>query len=135
MKRTLSKLVCLSFLFSASVPSVSALAWGEAPPSNAQTQSSAKDGMEATAAGGAKGSALASSKGKSKKKDEQPARSVEMFQAMKDGLLTVDYIGKDATEASVIFKNKTTPVSPIGRGRDRKYPVNRRLADALMTMG
>ena len=34
------------------------------------------------------------------------AKTVEMFQAMDQGLLTVDYIGKDAKEANLIFKNK-----------------------------
>ena len=34
------------------------------------------------------------------------AKTVEMFQAMEQGLLTVDYIGKDAKEASLVFKNK-----------------------------
>ena len=34
------------------------------------------------------------------------AKTVEMFQAMEQGLLTVDYIGKDAKEASLVFKNR-----------------------------
>ena len=34
------------------------------------------------------------------------AKTVEMFQAMDQNLLTVDYIGKDAKEANLIFKNK-----------------------------
>lgn len=34
------------------------------------------------------------------------AKTVEMFQAMEEGILTVDFIGKDAKEANLIFKNK-----------------------------
>ena len=41
----------------------------------------------------------------SSKKEE--GKTVEMFQAMDQGLLTVDYIGKDATEANLIFRNKS----------------------------
>ncbi|MFN7629159.1 MAG: hypothetical protein ACK5PZ_20225, partial [Pirellula sp.] len=33
-------------------------------------------------------------------------KRVEMFAAMDDGLITVDYIGKDSTEANLIFRNK-----------------------------
>jgi hypothetical protein len=33
-------------------------------------------------------------------------KRVEMFSAMDDGLITVDYIGKDSTEANLIFRNK-----------------------------
>jgi hypothetical protein len=39
-------------------------------------------------------------------KAKQPAKQVEMFAAMEEGLITVDYIGKDATEANIIFRNK-----------------------------
>ena len=42
-------------------------------------------------------------KGSSKKAD---VKAVEMFQAMEQGLISVDYIGKDATVANLIFKNK-----------------------------
>jgi hypothetical protein len=35
------------------------------------------------------------------------ARQVEMFEAMDQGLIQVDYIGKDSTQANVIFKNKS----------------------------
>ena len=34
------------------------------------------------------------------------AKVVEMFEAMEQGLLTVDYIGKDATQANILFRNK-----------------------------
>jgi len=34
------------------------------------------------------------------------AKRVEMFAAMDNGLITVDYIGKDSTEANLIFRNK-----------------------------
>ncbi|MFM2216574.1 MAG: hypothetical protein RL240_892, partial [Planctomycetota bacterium] len=35
------------------------------------------------------------------------ARTVEMFDAMDQGLIQVDYIGKDSTQANLIFKNKS----------------------------
>ena len=35
------------------------------------------------------------------------ARKVEMFEAMDQGLIQVDYIGKDSTQANLIFKNKS----------------------------
>ena len=33
-------------------------------------------------------------------------KSVEMFEAMAQGLVSVDYIGRNATEANLIFRNK-----------------------------
>ncbi len=48
-----------------------------------------------------------STKKTSSKKEKEEAKTVEMFKAMDDGLLVVDYIGKDATEANLIFRNKT----------------------------
>jgi hypothetical protein len=35
------------------------------------------------------------------------AKRVEMFDAMEQGLITVDYIGRDSKEANIIFKNKS----------------------------
>ncbi|MEI8213061.1 MAG: hypothetical protein WCI02_13005, partial [Planctomycetota bacterium] len=40
------------------------------------------------------------------KKESQPAKKVDMFAAMDEGLITVDYIGKDATQANLIFRNR-----------------------------
>ena len=48
-----------------------------------------------------------SKKASKKSKNQAPAKSIEMFQAMDQGLLTVDYIGKDATQANLIFRNQT----------------------------
>ncbi|MCU0715475.1 MAG: hypothetical protein MUD03_05035, partial [Pirellula sp.] len=96
MKRTISKLLCLSVVFSAAFPLTGASVWGDDTPAATASKDGGAAKVEPTV-----------SKQKSKKKEEQPARSVEMFKAMEDGLLTVDYIGKDATEASIIFKNKT----------------------------
>ncbi len=50
---------------------------------------------------------VASDSKKTSKKTKPEAKTVEMFQAMDQGLLTVDYIGKDATQANLIFKNLT----------------------------
>jgi hypothetical protein len=37
---------------------------------------------------------------------KQPVKQVEMFSAMDEGLISVEYIGKDATTANLIFKNR-----------------------------
>lgn len=34
------------------------------------------------------------------------AKTMEMFDAMENGLITVDYIGRDATQANLIFRNQ-----------------------------
>ncbi len=39
--------------------------------------------------------------------DENDGVEVEMFRAIADGQLDVEYIGKDATQANLIFKNQT----------------------------
>ena len=59
---------------------------------------SSKDGKTVAVAGKAKKSGPA-------KVGE--ARTVEMFEAMDQGLIQVDYIGKDSTQANLIFKNKS----------------------------
>jgi hypothetical protein len=48
-----------------------------------------------------KGKPIASGKSKA------PAKQVDMFSAMDEGLITVEYIGKDATQANVIFRNRS----------------------------
>ncbi|MFN7731857.1 MAG: hypothetical protein ACK5OB_08140 [Pirellula sp.] len=40
------------------------------------------------------------------KKDSAPVKRVEMFEAMDQGILAVEYIGKNSTEANLIFRNK-----------------------------
>ncbi len=42
---------------------------------------------------------------KTNKAAKSEARSIELFDAMDQGLLNVNFIGKDATEANLIFKN------------------------------
>ncbi len=67
----------------------------------------------------------------SSKKSE--AKTVEMFQAMEQGLLTVDYIGKDAKEANLIFKNKgNDPINVVLPATFGAVPV---LAQGMMGMG
>jgi len=53
-----------------------------------------------------KGKKVVSTTKKSRKSKKAEAKTVEMFQAMDEGLLTVDYIGKDATQANLLFRNK-----------------------------
>ena len=61
------------------------------------------------------------------------AKTVEMFQAMEQGLLTVDYIGKDAKEANLIFKNKgNDPINVVLPATFGALPV---LAQGMMGMG
>jgi hypothetical protein len=48
-----------------------------------------------------------SKRSNAKAQKAKEVKSVEMFKAIEDGLISVDYIGKDAKEANVIFKNKT----------------------------
>ena len=57
-----------------------------------------KDGKTVAVAGKAKKSGPAKA---------GEARTVEMFEAMDQGLIQVDYIGKDSTQANLIFKNKS----------------------------
>jgi len=57
-----------------------------------------KDGKTVAVAGRAKKSGPAKA---------GEARTVEMFDAMDQGLIQVDYIGKDSTQANLIFKNKS----------------------------
>ncbi len=67
-----------------------------------------------------------------KSKKAEP-KTVEMFQAMQDGILTVDYIGKDAKEANLIFKNKgDDPLIVVLPQTFGAVPV---LAQGMMGMG
>jgi hypothetical protein len=84
MKRKLTGFLAMSFAFSMATP----ILRGDDAPEKAKT---------------AVTEAKKSAKKSNKKAD---AKAVEMFQAMEDGLLTVDFIGKDAKEANLIFKNK-----------------------------
>ena len=60
-------------------------------------------------------------------------KTVEMFQAMDQGLLTVDFIGKDAKEANLIFKNKgDEPLNVLLPATFGAVPV---LAQGMMGMG
>ena len=60
-------------------------------------------------------------------------KTVEMFQAMEQGLLTVDFIGKDAKEANLIFKNKgNEPINVVLPATFGAVPV---LAQGMMGMG
>ncbi len=61
------------------------------------------------------------------------AKTVEMFQAMEQGLLTVDCINKDAKEANLIFKNKSNePINVVLPATFGAVPV---LAQMGMGMG
>ena len=40
------------------------------------------------------------------KPSKADAKAVDMFEAMEQELITVDYIGKDATQANILFRNK-----------------------------
>jgi len=86
MKRNLSSLVFLALAISASACPVLADETTNKPGKSVSTESK-KTGKKA--------------------KDQAPAKTIEMFQAMDQGLLTVDYIGKDATQANLIFRNQT----------------------------
>ncbi len=86
MKRNLSSLVFLAIAISASACPVLADETTNKPGKSVSTESK-KTGKKA--------------------KDQAPAKTIEMFQAMDQGLLTVDYIGKDATQANLIFRNQT----------------------------
>jgi hypothetical protein len=50
---------------------------------------------------------IASKRSNAKTQKAAEVKSVEMFKAMEDGLISVEYIGKDIKEANLIFKNKT----------------------------
>ena len=82
-----------------------ALALVLAPLSGLSSQRSAAADNENTPSSG-KANALA----RSKKADPVKlgsAKRVEMFDAMDQGLISVEYIGKDATQANIIFRNKS----------------------------
>jgi hypothetical protein len=77
-----------------------------------------------------------SKKASKKTSKDVQARSVEMFQAMEDGLLTVDYIGKDATEANLIFRNQTAePLDIVLPNTFGAVPVNAQMGGGMGGMG
>ncbi|MCY2982976.1 MAG: hypothetical protein NTY15_04985 [Planctomycetota bacterium] len=85
MKRKLAGFLAIAFAFSVATPILRADDNPEkAKPTVTESKKTAKKS--------------------SNKKAE--AKTVEMFQAMEEGILTVDFIGKDAKEANLIFKNK-----------------------------
>ncbi len=54
-------------------------------------------------------SALATepTRGKDKKKSDEPVKTVELFQAIDEGTIEVQFVPKDASQATVIIRNKT----------------------------
>ena len=70
---------------------------------------------------------------KTSKKTKVEAKTVEMFQAMDQGLLTVDYIGKDATQANLLFKNLTG--EPLDIVLPSTFGAVHVLAQGMMGMG
>ena len=94
MKRTFSKLLTI------------ACALSFASISTANEASEAKSGAQVrVASAGAKGAGKVARAKNAKGSGE--VRQVEMFEAMDNGLLQVNYVGKDSTQASVLFENKT----------------------------
>ena len=87
MKRKLTGFLALTIAFSAAP-----LLRADDNPAKDSPVKAAKEGAE--------------TKKPSKKSKKAEPKTVEMFKAMEDGILTVDYIGKDAKEANLIFKNK-----------------------------
>ncbi len=85
MKRKLSSFLVMAIALSSATP----ILRGDDSPEKAVKSSAAESKTPAK---------------RSSRKAE--AKTVEMFQAMEEGLLTVDFIGKDAKEANLIFKNK-----------------------------
>jgi hypothetical protein len=84
MKRKLTGFLAMTFAFSMATP----ILRGDDNPERAK-------------------SAVSETKKTAKKSNKKTdAKAVEMFQAMEEGILTVDFIGKDAKEANLIFKNK-----------------------------
>lgn len=60
-------------------------------------------------------SALATepTRGKDKKKSDEPVKTVELFQAIDEGTIEVQFVPKDASQATVIIRNKTDDMLDI----------------------
>ena len=115
MKRKLTNFLAMAIVFSAA-------------PIFADDDTPATD----IASKAAKTSALETKKTAKKSRKAEP-KTIEMFQAMEQGILTVDYIGKDAKEANLIFKNKgDEPLNVVLPQTFGALPV---LAQGMMGMG
>ena len=112
MKRKLTSFLAMAIAFSAATP----ILRGDDSPKKSVKSTSAE----------AKTPAKRSSR-------KAQAKTVEMFQAMEEGLLTVDFIGKDAKEANLIFKNKgNEPINVVLPATFGAIPV---LAQGMMGGG